>query len=194
MKPYYRIPQRVMTKVTGRMYQEPTLIYGAGSLFKVKGLLVDSGVQSVLVVTTPGFIRRETLQPFFDSLEEGELNVTIFSDVVPDPTVECVEALAQAYRDGECEAIVAIGGGSVIDCAKVAGALIARPGKTVPELRGVLKVRKELPDFYAVPTTAEPAPRLPWQQSSQTPLTANTTSMPSAISAWCRSMRSLIQS
>lgn len=154
MKPYYRIPQRVMTKVTGRMYQEPTLICGAGSLFKVKGLLVDSGVQSVLVVTTPGFIRRETLQPFFESLEEGELNVTIFSDVVPDPTVECVEALAQAYRDGECEAIVAIGGGSVIDCAKVAGALIARPGKTVPQLRGILKVRKELPDFYAVPTTA----------------------------------------
>ena len=154
MKPYYRIPQRVMSKVTGRMYHEPTMICGAGSLFNVRGLLVDSGVRSVLIVTTPGFIRRGTLQPFFDALKEEEIELTIFSEVMPDPTVQCAEELAQAYNEGDCEAIIAIGGGSVIDCAKVAGALIVRPNKTVSQLRGILKIRKALPDLYAVPTTA----------------------------------------
>ena len=58
------------------------------------------------------------------------------------------------YRKENCEAIVAVGGGSVIDCAKALGARIARPEKTIAQMAGLLKVLKRIPDIYAVPTTA----------------------------------------
>ena len=50
--------------------------------------------------------------------------------------------------------IVAIGGGSVIDCSKALGARIARPNKSLQQMQGLLKVLKKIPDLYAVPTTA----------------------------------------
>ena len=140
--------------MTGMLYREPKLISGEGSLLKVPGMLQKAGHQKVLVATTPGFIRRGSLQPFFDELDACGIEATVFSEVVPDPTIECVEELVTAYHEGDCKAIVAIGGGSVMDCAKVAGARVVCPGKTIRDMKGALKIHRKLPDFYAVPTTA----------------------------------------
>ena len=58
------------------------------------------------------------------------------------------------YIANECDGILALGGGSVMDCAKAVGARVAQPQKSVNQMRGLLKVRKNLPTFVAVPTTA----------------------------------------
>lgn len=155
MKTLYRTRQfgmSIITRIASK--KEPLLIKGTHSLYQIIDLLEQSGKKHVLIVTTPGFIRRGSLNDFFEKLTEHDIKMTIFSEVSPDPTVECVEETVLAYQSGNCEAIVAIGGGSVIDCAKMAGARIVRPNMTIRAMKGTLKIRKQLPDFYAVPTTA----------------------------------------
>ena len=58
------------------------------------------------------------------------------------------------YQQIQAQAILAIGGGSVLDTAKLIGARVCCPKKTVPAMRGLLKVRRKLPPLFAVPTTA----------------------------------------
>ena len=152
---YYRVRQFGFSAF---MYLAPlrdsVLISGAGSIFKIPELIKKDGQKKVLVVTTPGFIRRGSLESFFASLTEVGLTYAVFSDVQPDPTTDCIEEAVALYRRENCEAIVAIGGGSVIDCSKALGARIARPNKTIPQMAGLLKVLKRIPNIYAVPTTA----------------------------------------
>lgn len=152
---YYRVRQFGFSAF---MYLAPLrdsiLISGAGSIYKIPELIKKDGQKKVLVVTTPGFIRRGSLEPFFASLTEAGLAYAVFSDVQPDPTTDCIEEAVALYRKENCEAIVAVGGGSVIDCSKALGARVARPNKTIPQMAGLLKVLKRIPNIYAVPTTA----------------------------------------
>ena len=132
----------------------PELHVGAGSLFEVPDVLAGFDVDCAMIVTTPGFVERGTLAPFLNALLTKGITTAVFSDVKPDPDIDCVERAAETYRSHGCDAMVAIGGGSVMDCAKVAGALVARPGKHVRDLIGTMKVRKATPLLVAVPTTA----------------------------------------
>lgn len=152
---YYRVRQFCFSAF---MYAAPLrdakLMTGAGSIYKIPQLLKEDGLKKVLVVTTPGFIRRGSLVKFLESLRNAELDYAVFSEVQPDPSTDCIEEAVALYKQEDCEGIVAIGGGSVIDCAKVMGARIARPEKTITQMAGLLKVLKRTPNIYAVPTTA----------------------------------------
>jgi alcohol dehydrogenase class IV len=65
-----------------------------------------------------------------------------------------VETGYKTYKDNGCQAIVALGGGSRIDCAKGIAAKTVHPKKTVAQLQGLLKVHRPIPPFVAIPTTA----------------------------------------
>ena len=78
----------------------------------------------------------------------------VFDDVVPNPTIDNIEAGKACYEENKCEAIIALGGGSVMDCAKMIGARVANPDKTVSQMKGLLKVKNKLPVLIAIPTTA----------------------------------------
>ena len=134
--------------------RQARVIQGAGSIYKIPEMIKKDGQKKVLVVTTPGFIRRRSLESFFQSLEEKQVEYSVFSEVQPDPTTDSIEKAVEVYKKEQCEAIIAIGGGSVIDCSKALGARIARPDKTLQQMQGLLKVMKKIPDIYAVPTTA----------------------------------------
>lgn len=130
------------------------VISGTGSLLQIPEKIKKDGKKKVLVVTTPGFMKRGSLVPFFEELKKQHLEYAIFSEVQPDPTTDCIEEAVALYKKEKCEVIVAIGGGSVIDCSKALGARIARPKKSLQQMQGLLKVLKRIPDLYAVPTTA----------------------------------------
>ena len=130
------------------------VISGSGSLLQIPANIKKDGKKKVLVVTTPGFMKRGSLVPFFEELKKQNLKYAIFSEVQPDPTTDCIEEAVALYKKEQCEVIVAIGGGSVIDCSKALGARIARPNKSLQQMQGLLKVLKKIPDLYTVPTTA----------------------------------------
>ncbi len=134
--------------------RDSKVISGAGSIYKIPDLLKERGQKKVLVVTTAGFIRRGSLEKLFAKFAEEGIEFAVFSEVTPDPTTDCIEEAVALYKKENCQAIVAVGGGSVIDCSKALGARIARPNKIIPQMEGLLKVLKKIPDIYAVPTTA----------------------------------------
>ena len=65
-----------------------------------------------------------------------------------------MEAGYKTYKENGCKSIVALGGGSRIDCAKGIAAKAVHPKKTVAQLQGLLKVHWPIPPFVAIPTTA----------------------------------------
>ena len=134
--------------------RQAKVIQGAGSVLKIPEMVKKDGKKKVLIVTTPGFIRRGSLKILFETFEKHGVNYAIYSEVQPDPTTDCIEEALGLYKQEKCEAIVAVGGGSVIDCSKALGARVARPNKSLQQMQGLLKVMKKIPDIYAVPTTA----------------------------------------
>ncbi len=152
---YARTRQYIFSKALNVMpTREPVLIKGNGTVLRIPKLLKKEDVENVLVMTTAGFIKRGTLQPLFERLHEDGIRYTVFSRVMPDPTIACIEEAVGEYKRNSCQAIIAVGGGSVMDCSKVVGARVARPEKSVQNMMGMLKIRAELPVICAVPTTA----------------------------------------
>ena len=134
--------------------RQAKVIQGAGSIYQIPEMVAKDGKKKVLIVTTPGFIRRGSLEKLFQTFEKNKVEYAVFSKVQPDPTTDCIEEAVEIYKKEKCEAMIAVGGGSVIDCSKALGARIARPNKSLVQMQGILKVLKKIPDIYAVPTTA----------------------------------------
>lgn len=152
---YYRSRQFCLSGFMSVVpYRRAKVVSGAGCVYKIPEMLKRSGYKKVMVMTTPGFIRRGSLKGLLERFQREEIRVTIFSHVTPDPSSDCVEEAETAYMQTGCEAIVAVGGGSVMDCAKALGARAVHPEKNLTQMSGLLRVRKHLPDLYAVPTTA----------------------------------------
>lgn len=133
--------------------REPHLIEGENSVLQIPDILLQNGISRVMLVTTSGTLRRGTLDPLMRRLEKENIGYAVFSEVMPDPAVLCAQKLYSACRAKKCSAFIAAGGGSVIDCTKIAAALRVS-AKTVREMKGILQIRKKLPLLIAVPTTA----------------------------------------
>ena len=132
----------------------PQLIEGANSITKIPAEVKKLGYKSVLVVTDNMLMSLGLLDSLLAECKSQDIKVTVYHDVVPNPTIDNIEAAVKLYNDNNCECIIAVGGGSPMDCAKVTGARIARPNKAVPQMKGLLHVRKAIPTLFAVPTTA----------------------------------------
>ena len=131
-------------------WRQPETITGPGSLADIPARLTRYGARRPLVVAS----RRQCADPAFQQMLSRLEGYTLFSDIKPNPPVSTVEAAAALYRQAHCDSLVAVGGGSPMDTAKAAAALVARPGKAPEQLAGLLKVRRAIPPFIAVPTTA----------------------------------------
>ncbi len=140
-KPFVKIIQK----------PNPVLYLGAGKVQKVGALLAGCAVNKVLVLTDHFLHTSGLLAPVFESLQVTGVSYIVFDAVRPDPTFDVVDEACKAYAD--CESIIAVGGGSVMDTAKAVGASVAN-NKPAIRMAGLLKVKKSLPFLIAVPTTA----------------------------------------
>ena len=131
-------------------WRRPETVTGPGSLARIPALLTKCGTRRPLVAAS----RRQCADPAFQQMLSRLEGYALFSDIHPDPPVSAVEAAAALYRREGCDSLVAVGGGSPMDTAKAAAALLARPDRTLSQLAGLLKVRRPIPPFIAVPTTA----------------------------------------
>lgn len=135
-------------------WRSPTVLSGAGSLSQLPAVFSREGASRPLVVASRRMCADEHFLALRRSLEARGITLSIFSGVRPDPDIATVEAIAAQYRADRCDSFLAIGGGSPIDAAKVAAARVVCPNRSVAQLKGLLKVRRALPLFIAVPTTA----------------------------------------
>ena len=130
----------------------PKVYFKPGSLsFALKEL---KGKKRAFIVTDKPLFDLGYTKKVTDVLDEIGVAYKIFSDVHPDPDLTTVNMAIGTLRSFEPDVIIALGGGSPMDCAKGAAARVVCPNKTVQKMRGQLKIRKKLPPFFAVPTTA----------------------------------------
>lgn len=132
---------------------KPTVFSGIGSSLQLADSMVQLGASKVLVVSDKILVELGLIDPIKARLEEQGAVVTIFDGVEPDPSFKVVDAGLAALKQAGADSILAIGGGSSIDAAKVI-ALAAGNDKTPRQLEGKLKARKQPLPLYAIPTTA----------------------------------------
>lgn len=134
--------------------QNKGTLSGAGSVKELPKFLKDKGFKSILIVTDGGLFKLGMADPILAACEKEGMKGVVYHDVVPNPTINNIEDGLKMYHDNACDVIVALGGGSAMDCAKGIGARVARPKKSIPQMKGVLKVMKKLPPLVAIPTTS----------------------------------------
>ena len=132
-------------------YREPKLIDGFSGVPKV---LRKHNITRLLLVTDPGVYSLGLTTPLEQILKKAGITCIVYKDTVANPTSANVEDAKKLYLKKHCQALLAFGGGSSMDCAKGVGARLARPNKSLAKMEGILHVMHKLPLLIAVPTTA----------------------------------------
>lgn len=116
--------------------------------------MTERGITSALLVTDQGLRGGGHTADLEKMLTDSYIRLAIYDRTCANPTVYNVEEARELYLQEGCEYLIAFGGGSSIDCAKAVGARIVYPAKSVGQMKGLLKVWRQLPPLIAVPTTA----------------------------------------
>jgi len=129
------------------------IIIGGGALAELPAVLGRFGLSRPLIVTDPFMAKSGILARATALLDGAGIARAVFSDTVPDPTIDVVEAGAARMRDGDFDSLVAIGGGSPIDTAKAMSVLYANGGR-MRDYKVPNEIPKAGPPLVAIPTTA----------------------------------------
>jgi alcohol dehydrogenase len=136
-----------------RKFVAPEFVYGSGALTLIGRYARNFGAQKALVVTDPGLIETGWARKATASLDAAHIPWAMFHDVTPNPKDHEVAAGVRFYQEHECDVIVAVGGGSAMDCAKGI-AISSANNKNVLEFEGVDEVPMPGPPLICVPTTS----------------------------------------
>ncbi len=154
-KAWYRVFQFFFYKASHLLkWRKSELLTGAGSVLKLPDTIKRRGIKKLLFVTDRILLDIHLPDGLLKALEKEGIAYTVFDEVKANPTIALIEEARQAYIDNGCEGLLAFGGGSAIDTAKAVGARIVRPRRTIQQMGGFLKVGKNPPPIFAVPTTA----------------------------------------
>ncbi len=131
------------------------VIAGHKALEHIPFELSTLSAKNPLVITDKG-VRNVGLLAHIEGVfaaADAQLNA-IFDDVPPDSSLNTVRACAAAYREAGCDAIIAVGGGSVIDTAKAVNILVSEGGDDLTVYSGAHNLKRPLKPLFVVPTTA----------------------------------------
>jgi alcohol dehydrogenase class IV len=136
-----------------RKFVSPEIMFGAGCRHNVGNYAKTFGARKVLIVTDPGVIAAGWVADVEASLQAQGIDYCVYSAVSPNPRVEEVMLGADLYRENHCDVIVAVGGGSPMDCGKGIGIVVAH-GRNILEFEGVDTLHVPSPPLILIPTTA----------------------------------------
>ena len=141
--------------MTNRIILNETSYFGRGSREKVAEEIKNRGYNKILVVTDRALIDAQVAQMVTDVLDKEAITYFVFDGVKPNPTVTNVHDGLTMAKINNVDAIVAIGGGSVIDTAKAIGVIMTNPEFTdVVSFDGVADTKNKCLPIIALPTTA----------------------------------------
>lgn len=151
-KCYCRLFQTVFRLMLPFMpYREPKILNSNDDVAK---LFLEKDIVRVSLVTDEGINKLGLTKNLEQKLQKNKIKCVIYDKTVPNPTIDNIEEALEQYKKNNCQAIIAFGGGSSMDCAKIVGARVANPKKSVEQMKGLLKVHGKMPLLVAVPTTA----------------------------------------
>lgn len=132
---------------------QPLLLVGPGASARLGQSIGAFGHRKLLLVSDAVVTRLGLMAPLTEALTASGTPFVLFDGVTPDTPIDAVETGIALFNKGHCDAIVAFGGGSVMDAAKVIG-LAAANAKHPRDLVGYFKGLHGPVPLYAVPTTA----------------------------------------
>lgn len=134
-------------------FRVPRTFTGPGSALELCDAIAATGAAKVLLVTDATMVQIGLVQPLQDRLTALGLSVVTYDGVKPDPTIAQIEAGVDLYKREGCTAVLAVGGGSSIDAAKVIAARVRNP-HGIRWMAGLFRLLRSPAPLYAVPTTA----------------------------------------
>ncbi len=141
------------TKRELRKFLAPEFVFGEGARFQIGNYAANLGATRVLLVTDPGIVEAGWVDDVTLSLSERGIESVIFSAVTPNPKDHEVMEGLLLYNQNYCDSVVAIGGGSPIDCAKGI-AILANNSGEIKDYYGVDTISEPCPPMICVPTTS----------------------------------------
>ncbi|MGK2188819.1 MAG: alcohol dehydrogenase [Pseudomonadales bacterium] len=136
-----------------RKFVSPEIVFGAGSRKSVANFASNFGAKHVFLVSDPGVAAAGWVSEIVNLLTDAGIRTTVYTGVSANPRVDEVMAGAELYKSSECDVIVAIGGGSPMDCAKGIG-IVVSDGRNILDFEGVDTIVNPPPPMILIPTTA----------------------------------------
>jgi alcohol dehydrogenase len=136
-----------------RKFVVPEFIFGIGARHWVGTYARNFNAKRCLIVSDSGVIAAGWLKDLQNDLDECGIHSVLYSDLTPNPKDHEIMAGAEVYRSAHCDVIIALGGGSVIDCAKGIGVIVANGGHIL-DYEGVDTIPLPGPPLICIPTTA----------------------------------------
>ncbi len=140
-----------------RFHFPTAILFGNGALAAALAEMRNRGLSRPLLVTDPGLLATDLVGRVETAATEAGLKVTLFSEVHPNPLEEDVEKGVAAYKASQCDCLLALGGGSALDAAKVIKLMVAHAGPLArydDAQRGYGLIVNPMPPLAAIPTTA----------------------------------------
>ena len=152
---YQRVYMFCFYKFAGLLrWREPELLEGDKPLELIPFKIKELNLNKCLVVLDPVIEQLGLSTSLTNSLIKNDIEYVVFNKIEPNPKIRDIELGVKLYQESFCDSIIAFGGGSTMDTAKAIGARIARPNKSITQMGGLLKVGKNIPTLFAIPTTA----------------------------------------
>ena len=141
-----------MDDLTLRKFLIPEFIFGIDAIKLAGQYARNLGANKVMVVTDPVVTAAGWVNEVLISLDHENIPFVIFSNVSPNPRDFQVMTGVEEYKRERCDAIIAVGGGSVMDCAKGIG-IVAANKQHILSYEGVDRVPVAIPPLICIPTT-----------------------------------------
>jgi alcohol dehydrogenase class IV len=135
-----------------RKFVAPEFVFGDGAAGLARQYAENLGGSCVFMVTDQGVIDAGWADQVLKNLRADGLSCSLFSDLSSNPKDTDVMAGVEAYRQANCNIIVAVGGGSPIDCAKGIGIVISNGGHIL-DYEGIDRITMPCPPLICIPTT-----------------------------------------
>ncbi|MCF0121988.1 MAG: iron-containing alcohol dehydrogenase [Lachnospiraceae bacterium] len=132
-------------------YRTPEIV---GSVKALPEIIRKNNCDNLLIITDTNIRKLGLTKRLENILTSNGINFIIYDRTVENPTTTNVVEALKIYQTSGCNAIVGFGGGSSMDCAKAVAVCVAKPGKSLENMKGILKVHTKLPMIIAIPTTA----------------------------------------
>ena len=132
-------------------YHEPKTFH---SIENVVDILKTENKTCALIVSDQGIRQSGIIDILTKILKQANIKYAVYDQTRANPTIYNIEEGLKIYNQNKCDSLIAIGGGSSMDCAKAIGARVVYPKKSVEQMKGLMHVLKKIPTLITVPTTA----------------------------------------